>query len=368
MDSENLMVTQAAAVKAANPKTRVFVYRNLVKALPWFPSVRAKLEDPAFAGWFLKYKDGINGTGYTSPACTAGKCSALFHDKDQTPQHDPHADGSCTDPCDCGENLPCGEYIWDHRNSSLREFLIKEYAVGGTALGNPDIDGLFLDDDWQDTAQPNPGWGPPEGFCTHDTHGGPSETYPNCTVDMGLTASDVADITAAWKDTVAAVHVAALAAKRWIFQLFTVVGGAPQDAKGCKAYFRASCLPNATALTSAMLFSFSSPKSSPLPSPTQDLATFLLTRGPFAWIGYQWVGCVFCSPEIHVPPAPKGLCDPAAATTGVYERPPGLDVDYGTPVDATCSEVGSSGVFKRAWTKADVSIDCSSFTAKITPK
>ena len=37
----------------------------------------------------------------------------------------------------------------------------------------------------------------------------------------------------------------------------------------------------------AMLFSFSGPKSSPLPSPTQDLAAFLLQRGPFAWIGYQ---------------------------------------------------------------------------------
>ena len=87
---------------------------------------------------------------------------------------------------------------------------------------------------------------------------------------MGLTASDVSDITAAWKETVAAVHTAALAAKRWIFQLFTVVGGPPNDAKGCEAYFRASCLPNATAHTSAMLFSFSGPKSSPLPSPTQD--------------------------------------------------------------------------------------------------
>ena len=109
--------SQAAAVKAANPRTRVMVYRNLVKALPWFPSVRAKLTDPAFAGWFLHYRDGVHGSGYSSPPCTGGKCSALFHDADQTPQHDPHADGSCKAECDCGDELPCGEYLWVRQRS-----------------------------------------------------------------------------------------------------------------------------------------------------------------------------------------------------------------------------------------------------------
>ena len=44
--------------------------------------------------------------------------------------------------------------------------------MGPTALGNAAVDGLFLDDTWENTSQPNPGWGPPEGFCTHDAHGG----------------------------------------------------------------------------------------------------------------------------------------------------------------------------------------------------
>ena len=35
--------------KARNADTHVFVYRNIVKALPWFASVREKLDDPACA-------------------------------------------------------------------------------------------------------------------------------------------------------------------------------------------------------------------------------------------------------------------------------------------------------------------------------
>ena len=56
------LLTQVEQVKRVSPSTRTFVYRNLVKALPWYTSVREKLGDPAYSGWFLKYRDGINGT------------------------------------------------------------------------------------------------------------------------------------------------------------------------------------------------------------------------------------------------------------------------------------------------------------------
>jgi hypothetical protein len=124
-------------------QARVFVYRNLVKALPWFTQVREKIQvprhvsswctefscgrphplcvcvfvcgrptrqkDPAYAGWFLKF----SGTGnYHVPDCDANysppRCSDFYHDQDQTPEH-PHGDGSCVKPCDCGEGVPCGE-------------------------------------------------------------------------------------------------------------------------------------------------------------------------------------------------------------------------------------------------------------------
>jgi hypothetical protein len=46
MDCEERLITQAHAVKAIQPATHVFVYRNLVKALPWFTGVRQKISDP----------------------------------------------------------------------------------------------------------------------------------------------------------------------------------------------------------------------------------------------------------------------------------------------------------------------------------
>ena len=55
MDDEERLVTQAAMTKAASPDSRVFVYRNLVKALPWYTSVREKISDPNYAGWFLHF-------------------------------------------------------------------------------------------------------------------------------------------------------------------------------------------------------------------------------------------------------------------------------------------------------------------------
>ena len=71
-----------------------------------------------------------------------------------------------------------------------------------------------------------------------------------------------------------------------------------------------------------------------------------------------------------------------------YVRPPALDLDYGTPLSqrslvvrlvvfdlvrglaagepvGDCAEIGESEVFARRWSKANVSLDCRSFTASI---
>ena len=51
---------------------------------------------------------------------------------------------------------------------------------------------------------------------------------------------------------------------------------------------------------------------------------------------------------------------------GVYERPPELEVDFGTPVDAVCYEdEASPGVFKRRWTTGLVSMDCNTWSATL---
>ena len=60
------------------------------KALPWFSTVRKKLEDPSTADWWLRFKDykgPSSNNSYNVPACTYEKCSPYYHDQDQTPQY-----------------------------------------------------------------------------------------------------------------------------------------------------------------------------------------------------------------------------------------------------------------------------------------
>lgn len=86
MDCEERLVEQTNRLKAVNPAQRTYVYRNLVKALPWFSTVREKLLDPAYAGFFLRFAPGVNTT---VPRCDTTfdppHCSEFYHDQEQTP-------------------------------------------------------------------------------------------------------------------------------------------------------------------------------------------------------------------------------------------------------------------------------------------
>lgn len=73
---------------------------------------------------------------------------------------------------------------------------------------------------------------------------------------------------------------------------------------------------------------------------------FLLSRGPYAYFGYGWTGCI--------------------DATHPFTRPASLDKDYGTPL-GFCAEA-SPGVWKRSFTKADVTMDCATYEATITMK
>eukprot|EP01043_Picozoa_sp_COSAG02_P020681 COSAG02_NODE_1025_length_15146_cov_21.959460_13_plen_145_part_00 len=95
----------------------------------------------------------------------------------------------------------------------------------------------------------------------------------------------------------------------------------------------------------------------------QDLAYFLLARGPYAWIGWGkwgmdwpsfscWSQWRPCSNEII--PLPAQL------------TPGGLDV--GEPMGICTEQDSGSGVFVRNYSKVDVQLDCGRFVAKITPK
>ena len=352
MDCQERLVEQATRVKSASKnKTKVFVYRNLVKALPWYTAVREKLADPAYAGFFLKFRDGVNGSGYYSSPCTAGKCSEFYHDQDQTPEH-PHGDGSCVEECDCGPGLPCGEYLWDHRNGSmLRNFLIDEFVLGSDGIGNANVDGVFLDDGWTDKAEKPASWWPKVGFCSGDAIGGPTEEYPNCTLDMGLTQADTTLLTAQWAQTISQVRKKIVQAGGFNWQMFAQTTDLMTTTKECEEYFEHECdetKQNRRANT-PWVYQFTSPKSGKrLPSVAEDLAIFLLARGDFAWIGYGWIGCASAGGSLQ------------------YYRPPQLDVDYGQP-QGTCSKA-RQGVYQRSFTKATVSFDCAALKGSIQLK
>jgi hypothetical protein len=112
-----LCVEQAAQLKAARAGVRVMGYRNIVKSLPWFSTVREKMDDPMYNHWFIPF-DVHNKTPFHVPPCDTNyappKCSKLYHDIEQTPGVFPHGDGHCPGPCDCGVH-PCGEYLYDVR-------------------------------------------------------------------------------------------------------------------------------------------------------------------------------------------------------------------------------------------------------------
>ena len=81
---------------------------------------------------------------------------------------------------------------------------------------------------------------------------------------------------------------------------------------------------------------------------TDYTAEFLLTRGPYAMLGYSWCGC----------------------TNGQAFRPRAQewDEDFGEPVgESACKETGD-GVFEREWTGATVQWDCGTGHGKITKK
>ena len=48
------LVGQAQIIKAINPDTKIWVYREAVAAQPWYSDVREKLLDPSKQDWFLK--------------------------------------------------------------------------------------------------------------------------------------------------------------------------------------------------------------------------------------------------------------------------------------------------------------------------
>jgi hypothetical protein len=361
MDCEERLLHQARMTSAINRDARTFVYRNIVKALPWFSSVRRILDDPAYDGFFLKFDQARRP--FHVPDCAAENssvCSVFYHDQEQTPEvptiDEPHPDGNCSGRCDCGAQ-PCGEYLFDHRNGSqLREWILEHHIGGPTGVDSPHISGLFLDDFWCSdkicAADPSVAGCP----CNNPAQG-PTEVDPNSQHDIGLSDKDIADITREWNMTMGAVQRRILASGSYTWSL--IAGQTNANAMPvlltnttCEQQLRRACTPGFGAVPRIFGIHPS------LDQADQDVAFFLLARGNYAWLGYGTWGMTWpFNPEpAHggLPPSPEGLPRPAA-----------MDGDYGEPLggeQGVCRTLGT-GRFSRRLTKATVTLDCAAFEA-----
>ena len=336
MDSEKLLVEQALSLHAAQPGQRVWVYRNLVIAYPWFTSVREKLLDPAFSGWFLKFgaPPFANGS-YHVPRCdnnySPPLCSVFYHSQDQTPGF-PKGDPDCPGPCDCG-GLPCGFYLFNHANATLRRWLIDEFVFGHTGLGHPSgaITGLYLDDHWADSYDPTDA---PD--CAANPIGGPTEVNRYCGLDIGLTQAETTANTAGWRAMMLELQQRVVAADAFSWAYFNQVRGAPSKAS-CASFFTN----NGTAFFAdkALVFDLTD-KNRTRETEQNDIATFQMVRGSYAWVGDGWEGC---------PPS------------GPTPLPPEIELNFGVPLGNLTEP--SPGVFQREWERAVVEFDCNTYNS-----
>ena len=194
-----------------------------------------------------------------------------------------------------------------------------------------------------------------------------------------MTPEDIQDMMANWRKTMDTANNAVIDAGGYTWRLFYnnwTCAQAPFKKHECEEYMTEVCSPEAPMEKNALFYGFSGmtgcsgpnandssrnealpgfvpslPLSSnpldhdPIIDKLQHLASFLLIRGPYAWIGWAWLGC------------------------GNFPfRPQELDVDYGTPLETCHPLKGSPGVFTREYTKSSITVDCNKWEASITPK
>ena len=163
----------------------------------WFSSVREKLCDPRYSDWFLKTAPGRKPR---LPQCDASfsppKCSDHWHDVGVAPKECPGGQ------CDCG-CVPCGQYLWNHRNQTLRRWLVEVHATGPHSVEHPDIFGLYIDDQWR-------------GSPTL-----PTEISNQSIEDVGLTLEQRAEMKGNWTLTMRETHAALLRKGGFAWSLFT---------------------------------------------------------------------------------------------------------------------------------------------------
>jgi hypothetical protein len=115
---EDTLAEQAAIIKAVNPKTRVYVYRQSELALNVFDNGAKVMYDPTKTNWFVLFPNGT-----------------IYNDSRKI------------------DNYRMDQFCWDHRNPEVQDYFVNYYA--GSAFNQSSVDGVFYDDDggiWQERA------------------------------------------------------------------------------------------------------------------------------------------------------------------------------------------------------------------------
>ena len=387
MDNAIALADQCELIKARNPSTRCVVYRNTVIALNQHRHISSVLDDPAFADFFLRFKPGATQTGacwgiedprqrgspwdpiWPTPAvcdtplpsdvhvpmcdkADPSKCNRVhYFDQNQCPQvpgdnwsndtEDIYQGLVCKGPtCDCGASV-CGEYLFNFSTPEMVDWWLLEHMGGALALDHPSVDGLLLDDYW--------------------SAGGPSEIDSNMLLDMGMTQDDAAAMTAAWEAAMTRLYALAAGRNKFISDMgYSGDYLSRSDSAQCAARLRSMCDPALPVFGSwyVVNYEYIQPPAFGITAPNAvlDVAYFLLTRGPWAWIaGGPMLGWHMS----HWWTANKTR----RIQFRTDLRPPEFNLDYGEP-ECSCSEE-ATGVFVRYWSKANITIDCNTMEGRI---
>eukprot|EP01045_Picozoa_sp_COSAG04_P024850 COSAG04_NODE_3167_length_3098_cov_1.404468_3_plen_336_part_00 len=189
--------------------------------------------------------------------------------------------------------------------------------------------------------------------------GGPSEEDSHFIADTGSTPEEMREHTAAYQANMLRLEHALVDSGGFWHQgmmegpkIRPVEANCYRDCQNvtpaqCAATLRETwCVPEPAPWRSALQYLMRPPTAEAAKEAgTQATAQFLLTRGPFAWIGFfDW----------------QTLAD--------WPRPDEWDTDFGVP-EGPCAEIGrGTGVFARNWSKARVTWDCNAAKGAITMK
>ena len=238
-------------------------------------------------------------------------------------------------------------YLWNHSSDvivngqTFQDWFIDSYMFNEVG-SSPLVSGFFWDDIWSVDDPFSP------------------DLWPNTSTDIGLTTADLEQLTASWTANMDALKERTISEGKFAWQLMWTGGVATQKAStqpqaiiqqsNCAAELRVQCNATAPPQTRAMMYGLQVQDKDPskLSDLHQDLANFLLIRGPFAWLGHGWHGC-----------------------SKDYPFPKELNLDYGEPTNGgeVCKETGAgTGIFTREWTKASVTMDCNKWEGTVTMK